>query len=459
MTKYKSAISALVLSLVCALQAPVGAATESSSFPDGSGSRSVADLVDGLRVEAVKPGGSAVPSAPANTFNPDPSFLDQKRTEHIWPEMVFLRGADYAEFEYTMNQNRDQVRRMLMQEFGEVLIPMASSFSDLNELAKTLYQIIMAFDQVHNQHKDEAVQGIRISFENEFRAAIDELYRANGGGDELRKMEFLYPGSPLVKDIKAHSQRKSLPQEVLASMDYVLYGSYTMQGGGNISVTLTVEKLKTGQTRSFEVTAPINVAMQRLARKVFAFFQSNDYTEWMDPQPNLTWIPPAPTQPKTTANIAKLYCRGQGARLPYARELLLASQGSSLRPGGIPPLVEGNIYLILDKQYWDKQYYFFTGSSGEASGGPVRTGAGYGVINGAYWCVRGPVSKDVRFYEDVYELIRRPETTKPVREALECILAKLDDFGAEMDHGNKFSTIEKTVAFLAKEGYVIHLPE
>jgi len=358
-----------------------------------------------------------------------------------------------------MSQNRDMVRKMLLQEFGDLIIPLASKHSDLNALAQTLFQIIMAFDQVHNMHKDEAVQGINISFENQFRAEVDGLYRAYGLGDELRKLDFLFSGSPTVRDVKAQSQRSTLPMEILKNTDYVLYGSYTMLGKANISVTLTVLKLKTGQTRSFEVTAPIHSAMKVLARKFFDFFQSNAYIEWVDPQPKLQWIPPAPAQPKTTATIAKLYCRGQNARLPYTRELLLASQGTSYRPGGIPPLTENDVYLVLDKQYWDEQYYFFTGSSGEATGGPVRTGAGYGVINGSYWCVRGPVSKDIKFYNDVYELVRRPETPEPVRVALECILAKLDDFGADKEHARAFSTIEKAVQFLSKEGYDIQLPE
>jgi len=452
----KATFAAVFISLLCALQAPASAGSGFAPFSDGPEKTSMAELIGGLRSGA--PATSA-PTPPEGSFQASPAFLDHKKTEHVWPDIVFLRGADYAEFEYTMSQNRDQVRRMLLQEFGELFIPMAAANADLNELAKTLAQIVMAFDQVHNMHKDEAVQGIDISFENQFRAEVDGLYRAYGIGDELRRLDFLFSGSPTVKDLKAHSQRESLPMEILNNMDYVLYGSYTMLGKANISVTLTVEKLRTGQTRSFEVTAPINVAMKLLARKFFDFFQSNEYAEWVDPQPNLQWIPPAPAQPKTTATIAKLFCRGQKARFPYARELLLASQGTSYRPGGIPPLRENDIYMVLDKKYWDEQYYFFTGSAGEATGGPVRTGAGYGVINGSYWCVRGPVSKDITFFEDMYELIRNPETPQNVRVALECILAKMDDFGAEQEHAKAFPTIQRAVQFLAKAGYTVQLPE
>ncbi|MDD5210523.1 MAG: hypothetical protein PHV36_14125 [Elusimicrobiales bacterium] len=450
----KIIISSMFLSLTGALLAPARAA-DFSPF-SGSGKSALAEQ---LAVQGDKVAPVAAPIPPAPAFQPGPAFQDQGKLEHIWPDIVFLRGADYAEFEYTMNQNRDMVRDILWQEFGSVMIPMAAANADMNELAKTLANILLTFDGMHSKHKDDAVQGINVSFENQFRAEIDGLYRAYAISDGSRKMDFIYSGAPVVVDVKAKSPRKTLPMDILKGVDYVLYGSYTMLGGANISVTLTIEKISTGQIRNFEVTAPIKDAMRLLAKKVFDFFQSNEYAGWVNPQPNLQWIPSPATQPQTTATQAKLYCRGQGARFPYARELIMASQGTAYLPGGIPPLKDYAIYMVADKQRWDEQHYFFTGYPGEATGGPVRTSAGYGVINGSYWCVRGPVSRDVSFYEDIYALIRKPETPQPVRTALECILAKLDDFGARQENAGAFPTIEKAAAFLVKEGYTINLPE
>ena len=456
----KTTFAAVLLSLVCALQAPASAGSVPASLFDGTGRGSIAEMAGAQPAVSVSAPAAPKAAKPAvSAPRTGLGFNSADGTKHIWPEILFLRGADYAEFAYTMSQNRDMVRRMLMQEFGDIMIPLAASNAYMNELAKTIANIILTFDEMHNKHKDEAVQGIQISFENQFRAEIDELYRAYSLSDDQRKVDFLYAGAPVVKDVKAHSQRASLPMDIFNSLDYVLYGSYTLLGGANISVTLTVEKIKTGEMRTFEVTAPINTAMKQLARKFFDFFQSNDYAEWINPQPNLQWIPSPPTQPHTTATIARLFCRGQNARFPYARELLMASQGTSYRPGGIPPLKDYEIYIVLDKQRWDEQHYFFTGAPGEATGGPVRTGAGYGVINGAYWCVRGPVSREVSFYENVYALIRKPETPQKVRAALECILFKLGDFGAREEFSGAFPTVENAVAFLAKEGYSIQLPD
>ena len=46
-----------------------------------------------------------------------------------------------------------------------------------------------------------------------------------------------------------------------------------------------------------------------------------------------------------------------------------------------------------------------------------------------------------------------------MRAALECILFKLGDFGAREEFSGAFPTVENAVAFLAKEGYSIQLPD
>ncbi|HBB67021.1 MAG: hypothetical protein A2X28_08995 [Elusimicrobia bacterium GWA2_56_46] len=421
----KATFTAVFFALVCALQAPARA-------------------------------GVPAPKNPKNNFQSGADFLNRERTGHIWPDMIFLHGTSYDELAYTMSRNRDIVRKTLLREFGSLFIPLAAANANLDALAETITQTILNFDQIHDKRKDEAMQGI---LENQFRAEIDELYSAYGLGDGLRRVDFLYSGSPMVRALKAHSTRESLPRELLNNVDYVIYGSYLLQDKTSVSVTLTVEKLSTGQTRSFEAAAPIATVMKLLAKKVFDFFQSNEYSDWVDPQPDLQWIPPAPGQPRATAASARLYCRGQNARLPYARELLMASQGTSYRPGGIPPLQENDIYIVLDKQRRDEQHYFFTGRAGEATGGPVRTSAGYSVINGSYWCVRGTANRQVSVYEEIYALIRKPGTPQPVRAALECILAKLDDFGARQENAGAFSTIEEAAEFLSEAGYTVNLPE
>ncbi|MFA6028454.1 MAG: hypothetical protein WC969_01240 [Elusimicrobiota bacterium] len=406
-------------------------------------------LLQGERLAA------AEPPAPVQGAG---AFVERGRVARVWPEIVFARGADYAEFAYTMSQNRDVVRKMMLQEFGELLIPMAGANADVNELAKTILQAILIFDGMHAVHKEQALQGLEVSFEHTLRAELDRLFTAHRLSDGRRRVEFLSRGSAVFAAVKSRSTDEQSARSALENVDILLYGSYTLLGGDQIQATLTVEKLAGGQSRSFVAAGAVGEVMADLARQLFDFFQANEYRDWFDPQPGLEWIPAAPGQPRTTAAAAKLYCGGQGARLPYARELILASQGGQYRPGGIPPLEADGVYLVADKQRYDEQHYFFTGDSGDATGGPIRTSAGYGVLHASYWCVRGKVSKEVSFYENLYRIRRKAGDGETVR-AVECLLEKLEDFGAHpWECGGAFSSAEKAAQALAAKGHRIRLP-
>ena len=406
-------------------------------------------------LEGSRDSAAAMPNVAAASA---PTFVDQDRVAHIWPEIVFARGADYAEFAYTMSQNRDMVRKMMLKEFGDLLIPMAGANADVNELAKTILGAIITFDGMHSRHKDEAVQGLQVSFENNLRAEMDKLFSGNRLKDSSRRVEFLPRDAAAYWGVKSHASDQDLAKKVLENVDFLIHGSYTLLGGSRIQVTLTLEKLVGGNSRSFSATAPIDAVIPILARQLFDFFQANEYRDWVDPQPSLEWIPSAATQPKATATEAKLYCRGQGARLPYSRELILASQGGQYRRGGIAPLADDGAYIVADKQHHDEQHYFFTDSSADATGGPVRTSAGYGVIRGYYWCVRGEPSAEVKFYESLYR-IRRQTADPEVSRALECLLLKLDDFGArQWECRDAYPSAEAAQEFLGRKGYFIQLP-
>ena len=431
-----------------------GAAAAAGNIDFDSGGGSVRAALLAGETAAVPEAG---PAYAVQKAAPGRTFVEREGVSYIWPEIVFARGADYAEFAYTMSQNRDMVRKMMLQEFGELLIPMAYANADVNELAKTILGAILTFDQMHAAHKDEAVQGLGVSFENGLRAELDRLFMSNMISDGRRRIEFLSRSAYAYKGVKGGASDPALPVSTMKSVGFLIHGSYTLLGGSMIQVTVTLENLSGGTSRSFTASDSIYSIMPVLARQLFDFFQANEYQEWVNPQPNLQWLPSAVTQPEATATEGKLYCRGQGARLPYARELLLASQGGNYLPGGIPPLKFG-VYLVADKQRHDEQHYFFTDSSSDATGGPVRTSAGYGTIRASYWCVKGAPSSEVRFYESLYRL-RRESTDAEVNRALECLLLKLDDFGgSDWFCGGAYPSAEKAQEFLTRKGYVIELP-
>ena len=72
--------------------------------------------------------------------------------------------------------------------------------------------------------------------------------------------------------------------------------------------------------------------------------------------------------------------------------------------------------------------------------------------------MKGTPSAEVRFYESLYRL-RRESADAEVTRALECLLLKLDDFGAsDWFCGGAYPSAAKAQDFLARKGYVIELP-
>lgn len=388
----------------------------------------------------------------------------------IWPDIVFVQAGNFKEFEETMSQSRDEVRKMLFKELTDVLKPLVEAGAEAASTAKVLAEILLTFDGMHEVHKDEAVKGIPKSLESIFRAELDELHSRYDVRDHRRRTEFVRNAQVVEAVHSATRSGSPLSTEtalqLYTSVDYFMYGSYTIIRGGNVELTLTIEKYYSGQTRSFSARGPIHQAIKALARKVFDFFQSNQYEEWSNPQPHLQWLPAPkrnnreedhPSQYDTwTAADARLYCRGQRARIPYARELILAAQGGEYAPGGIKYFNPNEIYLVADRQRWDMQHYYFVGQEG-ATGGAVRTDAGYGTIKAKFWCVRGEPSMDIRFHEDLYRLLRK--TPDPsIKRAVEYILTQLEDTGARPEYRDEFPDLDTALEFLRSKDVIVRVP-
>lgn len=377
----------------------------------------------------------------------------------IWPEIAFMPAGDFKNFTDTISQSRDQVRKMLWREFGDLLIPLVQSGADAESTAKALADILLTFDQMHERHKIEANRGIPQSLEAIFRAEFDELHARHGISDRNRKAEFVR-NTALLQAVNAGAPiPQSVANSLYAQVEFYLYGSYTILSRGRVEITLTLERYLTGQSRSFSASGEINEAVKLLARRLFDFFQSNKYPDWMNPQPSLEWVKAPATQPEAIAATARLYCRGQNARVPYARELILAAQGSSYLSGGIAPLEDGKIYLVADRQRWDLQHYYFAGQE-DATGGPIRTDAGYGTIKASFWCVRGSPIDEIRFIEDLYRLWRKSKSPseKNIRAAIEYILTQLEDYGARSEYRDSFGDIDEAIATLQSAGVVVRVP-
>ncbi|MCM2324060.1 MAG: hypothetical protein NDJ90_12440 [Oligoflexia bacterium] len=379
----------------------------------------------------------------------------------IWPEITFVAGADFKEFTRTISQNRDEVRKELLKEFADLVLPMVQAGAEAESAARIVADTILTFDAMHEKHKADASRNLGISLEAIFRAEFDRQFLDLGVSDSYRRVTFLRNTTLLdaVHDSAAAGTELATPiaSQLYAQVDFFMYGSYTIQSRGRVTLTLTIEKYLSGESRTFSATGPIDEAIAELARTVFEFFQSNKYPEWINPQPHLQWLAAPRSQRQAVAATARLYCRSQGARLPFLREMILAGAGTGFVPGGIGPFEDGEVYAVSDRQRWNDQYYYFVGKD-EMLGGPVRTDAGHGPgMKASYWCVRGTPSDETRFVEALYKTWRGTQDPE-IRKGIEYVLIEIGDYGANADYRMAYPDVEAALAELAGRGVVIHVP-
>jgi hypothetical protein len=409
----------------------------------------------------------------ANAANRE-SCWDQDRPARVWPEIVFRQAADLDDYRRTMSQSRDEVRRMLTQEFIEVLRELSPAGGSPREVVESVLSAVIAFDDAHDRHKEKAAKGMPIFFEAGFRSAVDELSRSNRVPLDQRRIRFV--NLALVNRLKAirDEMQSDRPvskrdvdtlRQVVEAVDLVPYATFSSNGLRH-QVTLTLENVRSGSVCNFEGVGDLDQVAYLLAEAVFRDFQGVEYPEVRNPNSHLAWIRPSLGRPVATAAQARNYCssQGSGVRLPYALELTTAANvgaaGTSYVEGGIPRLEPGP-WVVADRLHDDEQYYYFEPRPGVPDNhpaGPVRTDAGLGQVNARYWCVKGdPDPRVVRVEElyDVYRTVRWMDPRSPALAAVEYLLDKEGALGARKLYPPAFRTEQAARAVIEEAGSTV----
>lgn len=171
----------------------------------------------------------------------------------------------------------------------------------------------------------------------------------------------------------------------------------------------------------------------------------------------LTWIFPnmGPTWPREAGAV----CAAKQARVPYAIELVVASQEGV--NGGVPALEEDRIYYVADQQRTNDDYFYFGAAlTGADPRGPVRSGAGFGPIRPLFYCVQGEPSPFVKAQSSLYELHRRITSERPAKRAelvtaVEYLLNRLGAFGAREAYRNTYTSTAPALTALERGGYPV----
>ncbi len=390
---------------------------------------------------------ASIPQARSADFRGSP-----EDTFAIYSSIPFIRGADFKEYTEVGNQTRGGVRGELVREFMAMAKAMGAQNNPSGELAQSMGQLLLTFDSVYDLHRDVALQGVPASLEAQFRSELDAIYReARVAQQKIRFLdqrvaakisarvrEMLNSGIALTP-----TQRQELAADII-EIGMLPYGVFTVLGGDQIRVDLTLVKLTTGEAQSFSASDSITTVMRSLARQVFQYFQQNQYDPWNDPQPKLKWLLPAPThRGMVLPQVALAVCKSQGARLPYAQELFLAAAAGEFHAGGIP-FDQDSRYLVADHTRWDGQHFYYP-VTGDPRG-PVRTSAGTGSELGMYLCVKGAVGPEIQRVEKIFANIRvwnREEKNYWFSIAAECLLNEIGSISADASEFDIFKPCSK----------------
>jgi len=324
----------------------------------------------------------------------DPSTQSFK----IYPKMMLQEGSDFSDIENSYNTTRRDVRRQFIYDYR-------------SQYFSYPYQdTLMIFDQMYDLHKQIAIQNFSKSFESSLRAELDRLsdfYHA-----PVKRLVFSFaPDKPI---------------------DFFLLGIYSHVGAGVFRVSMTFLKLPSGETQTFEETDYPESVHLSLAKKIFNYFYGNRFAPYENPQNSkLAFLLPAPMdQGKLVdATDASNYCSAINARLPYARELVLARAMGPYHNGGMD-LIANVYYVVADETYWSEQYFYYNGKIEPIN--KMRTAAGMGNLRAAYFCVRGEPSNVIQNEKVLWEKLRgiRRQISSfeweknPDLNALECQLKK-----------------------------------
>lgn len=425
----------------------------------------------------------------------DDNFRNEtKKMATLWADIPFFPGGDLGQYQTTMSQDRDSVRKEFWNELMDQVNKLAEKGMAVEAMLEPMANILMMFDQVHDIHKAKDIVNIDFSLEHQFKGAFDQLFKQYDVRDQNRKIQIskgtkpdllqsyirgISSKRPFGKPITQDELNVKYALELYNQIDYLAFGTFSSMGKGDFQLTFHLSGNKNGVTRNFISRGKLLVAVDDLAKQVFDYFQKNVYEDWNTPHTQLTWLP-MPINAERQRQIdesnvyelysfteAKSYCQARGYRLPYAKELLMAESGTGYKQGGIDNLIQHASYAVADKRSTNGKLWVIPRNGG-ATGGPFMVDSSV-PLKGVFWCVKGTPLPEISFNEKLWSLLRKFRNNNlEAFTALETLRIEIGDFDAGNNltqfWNDKFVTIEplesadEALAVLAKYGIFLQIP-
>lgn len=362
-------------------------------------------------------------------------------------------GADLGQYEDTMRLTRDQAREAYMNELVDAverIVKASYGEAKAEKLIGPLMAVQQIADMKRDAHKIIDSASMDYTLSEFFKSEIERLYAEYQMSSAERKIEFI--------DVYQKSS-KSL------KFDHYLTLGLTHLYGQNYRVTLRLGSLKDGLMRVFDGVGTVQGALQQAALKLFISAHRTDGPAWQNPQAQIQLFA---GRGAMSEGEAKIFCRGQNARIATAEEIITAQQAGIVRSGGINSFQEGEIYIIGDQLRSSTVTWSLViraGSSGSLSANlnPLPG-------NALVVCARGEKSKRQKIVDAIYSLRREINSSginvlffdslsKDNRETLtliEKLLINISAIGAESASNLKFidgnTSTESILSRLADKG-------
>lgn len=270
--------------------------------------------------------------------------------ESIWPNVPFAVGADFCNIKNDLNKNRGDSRREYIYDTLPLLDYGASGYE--------AYNLIIAFEQLYDQHQFEAQQKLQVSLEALLKTELSRYYNFY----KPKNNKFVFRNSveiqKLIQTAKSRANNGSSNSDIkkiteIPSVDYMAMGTFSMSAScnGEIDVTLDFIHLKTGDIVSFYASGTAYNAMNSIAGQIFELFQKTQFPSKIQGIDGSTLTilgtPTGRLTDKTDWNTANIACKSLKGRLPSVQEIkLIAMYGDY--SDGITLQLHGN-YCTQEK--------------------------------------------------------------------------------------------------------------
>lgn len=323
--------------------------------------------------------------------------LGQKMPEKllISSYIPVVHGADLFQLDDTASLNRNQTRKMYMDELVAATKELAALGGNPVALLRSMAQIQESLDGNRDRNMVVDRLGLGVSLGEMLKSEIEQIYSVYSIDQTDRKIGFV-DGFGIATG----------PKRLVAN-SYLMM-TFTVMAASQYRLDALLGSVATASEKSFSAQGSFQEVMSLLAAKIFVVFQSKLDRTQQNPHPTLRWKAPPVNSEMMSTYEAKRYCQGQGMRLPYADEVLLAQQQSEFRSGGMKNLRAGARIAVENLgRVQDLDYVLVYGRLGEEHPAPTLQPASQGSNSVQVVCVQGAVSSDILATERLFTLSQK----------------------------------------------------